>query len=221
MKGHFQAIAFDLDGVLWDSTECHARAFDQVLRAEGIDDFSYPQYAGMRTPEVFADVYRKWGRTLAPDQCARLSAAKSQLARELIESNPPIVPGCLGVLQNLGEDHLLALASSGSRESVALFLRLSGSAGCFSSVLSGNDVKDAKPAPEIYRRTAERLGIEPRRMLVVEDAPAGTQAGREAGAVVIGISRNGGRTAELRASGALDVVEDLEQMMRWIRGNAK
>src|ERR1700744_1046273 len=89
LTGRIRGIAFDLDGVLIHSTGCHRMAFEQVLLPFGIADFSYPHYAGWRTPEVIAAEFQRCG--IAADDAAIRAAAdrKTKLARQmLIEKNP-------------------------------------------------------------------------------------------------------------------------------------
>jgi beta-phosphoglucomutase len=218
LSPRIQAVAFDLDGVLWDSTASHAAAFETVLRREGIENFDYSRYSGMRTPDVFADVYQRAGQSPSEARIQELSREKSRLAREMIQADAPLAKECRRVLEEIAAGFPVGLASSGSRESVELFLEISGTRGCFRSVLSGNDVANAKPAPEIYERSAAALDSPPEAMLVVEDACAGVTAAKLAGSPVIGFTRDLERGRALREAGALDIVEDLEQVMRWMRG---
>src|SRR5258708_3611714 len=153
-----RGIVFDLDGVLTDSSACHRAAFEQVFESFGIRDFEYSAYAGWRTPEVIAHVLGKPANSVAVMEAAQ---AKSRLARALIAERQPLAPGCVRLLCVLAKRYKLGLASSGSRASVEAFLNLSGCRGVFQSVLSGDDVAQAKPHPEIYLRTLENLGIEP------------------------------------------------------------
>jgi len=182
------AVVFDLDGVLLDSAPCHNRAFEEVFRPFGISDFDYSRYAGWKTANVIEDVLRGAGRSPAPQLVSELAAEKSRLARvELLAANP-IAPNCVPVLEELARDYALALASSGSRASIALFLSSNGCAHLFQSVLCGDDVRCAKPDPEIYLRTFAALDVAPQAAIVVEDAIAGIQAARAAGAgFVIGV----------------------------------
>src|SRR5262249_45141962 len=77
---------------------------------------------------------------------------------------------------------------SGSRTSVEGFLNWTGSRTLFQSIFSSEDVCKAKPDPEIYLQSAQRLGLDPRECLVIEDAVSGIAAARTMGAAVVGIS---------------------------------
>jgi len=204
-------VVFDLDGVLIDSTACHRAAFDEVLRSFGVVDFDYPRYAGWRTPEVIESELRRVGRPVDHSTIAIVAAQKSRIAREKLVASNPVRGECFTVLRELAVDYSLALASSGSRESVELFLATNACWNLFRSILTGDDVTRAKPDAEIYRRTFIALGLEPRDCVVVEDAAAGIQAAVSAGGVAVGFRGTCSRET-LRAAGAAYVVDGLSEL---------
>jgi len=207
-----RGIVFDLDGVLIQSAPCHRAAFEQVFREHGIYDFEYAPYAGWRTPEVVADVLERRGRTATSALIAEMAREKSRLARQSIERTRPLSQDCETTLAQLAATYRLGLASSGSRASIDAFLALTGSRSLFSSVLSGEDVRRAKPDPEIYVRSAEQLGTNVGECLVVEDAVAGIEAARAAGARVVGMAGTCSGQA-LRDAGAEQVVGHLREVV--------
>jgi beta-phosphoglucomutase len=77
---------------------------------------------------------------------------------------------------------------------------------CFQSLVSAEEVPHGKPAPDVFLLAAERLGVSPSRCVVVEDAPAGVEAGRRAGMQTIGIASMG------RALEADVVVSSLDRL---------
>ena len=206
------AVVFDLDGVLLDSGPCHSSAFEEVFRPFGIRDFDYTQYAGWKTASVIEDVLRGAGQAAGAQRIAELAAEKSRLAREKLIALNPVAPGCIPVLEQLSREYALALASSGSRASIALFLSANGCAHLFRSVLCGDDVRSAKPDPEIYRRTFDALHIAPLDAIVVEDAVAGIQAALAAGAgAVIGVEGTCA-ASQLMAAGATTVIHGIGEI---------
>src|SRR5258708_7964216 len=142
-RQHIGGIIFDLDGVLIDSMACHRAAFQTVFTEHGIHDFDYAFYAGMRTPDVVVDVFRRAGISSDPAAVSEISGRKSALAREMIAVKKPLMEGCPDVLRQIGEQYRLALATSGTRAAVAAFLQLADCHSVFSSVLSGEDVTHA------------------------------------------------------------------------------
>ncbi|HSR07520.1 MAG TPA: HAD-IA family hydrolase [Bryobacteraceae bacterium] len=207
-----RGIVFDLDGVLIQSAPSHAEAFKQVFARLGIHDFEYAPYAGWRTPEVIADVLQRRGRSESAEAIAGIAREKSRIARELLEARRPLAKDCEATLVELAGGFPLALASSGSRSSVDAFLKLTGSRSLFRSILSGEDVSNAKPDPELYVRSAEGLGLDAKECLVVEDALAGVAAARGAGSRVVAVAGTWSAEA-LLAEGADRVVADLSELV--------
>jgi bifunctional UDP-N-acetylglucosamine pyrophosphorylase/glucosamine-1-phosphate N-acetyltransferase len=177
MKG----IIFDMDGVLTDSSLIHEWAFREVFRPYGIV-VDYGRIAGMRTRDAIAMLLAE--NCVHDAEPARLAAAKSEAALRRMREENPVVPGGLDVVERLAAKFPIALASSGSRESVDAFLDLNCARPLFQAVLSGGDTKAAKPAPDIYLEAARRLGLSPRDCLVVEDSISGVQSAAAAGAQV-------------------------------------
>lgn len=211
LTGRIRGIAFDLDGVLIHSTGCHRSAFEQVLQGWGIGDFDYSRYAGWRTPEVIAAEFR---RHRIPADAGTIRAAaerKTTLARQMLAEINPVPADCRGVLEQLAKAYRLALASSGSSGSVESFLRVNRFENVFQSVLSGEDVSNAKPDPEVYRRSFAALGLAPDACVVVEDAVSGIEAARGAGADAIGITGTC-QASTLREAGARHVIDSLSEL---------
>jgi beta-phosphoglucomutase len=208
VRSHVRGVVFDLDGVLVHSTECHRAAFEEVLRPFGITDFEYARYAGWRTQEVFVEEFRRSDLAVSAETIRDAAARKTLLARQKMLEINPVAADCLTVLAGLSESYLLALASSGSSGSVQAFLEVNGCRKFFRSVLTGDDIVHAKPDPEIYRKSFAALELPANDCVVVEDAVAGIDAARRAGATAIGIT--GTCTAgTLLAAGAAHVVEAL------------
>ena len=207
-----RAVVFDLDGVLVDSAPSHQVAFEEVFRPFGLNHFDYPRYAGWRTADVVEDFLRGIAREPDPDLVREMARNKSRIAREKLAAANPVSPDCVPVLEELSHQYTLALASSGSRQSVELFLNTNRCAGLFRSVLSGDDVKHAKPAPEIYERTFEALQITPADGVVIEDAAAGIVAAKSAGVgSVIGFAGTS-QVEQLTAAGADLVIRSLSEL---------
>jgi len=210
-----RSIVFDMDGVLWHSSAIHAAAYQAVLGEVGLRMPDYADIAGRRTDEVIRELL-EWQRPAGADQktVAALTDAKQRRARRLLRENPPIMPGCSGVLEGLGRSCSLALASSASSATVELFLEASATRALFQSVVSGDDVAAAKPDPAIYLTALQRLRGEPASTAVVEDAPNGIKAALAAGiAFVVAVEGTAPRAALLEA-GAHRVVGNLRDLVR-------
>ncbi len=207
-------VVFDLDGVLILSRDCHRLAFEEVLLDFGIRDFSYDEFAGWRTPEVFQAMFGRHPEaveTVTSDLIAQCSSRKTAKARQLIDADFPLAPACVATVRQLARRYQLALASSGSRPSVQAFLEHTALRPSFQSVLTGDDVHHAKPHPELFERSIHNLGLHPDRCLVIEDSAAGIQAARAAGARVIGVG-SPSQAADLTAAGAENVIAAVREL---------
>jgi HAD superfamily hydrolase (TIGR01509 family) len=211
----FSGIAFDLDGVLVNSTPVHVWAFREVLRPLGITQFDYARWAGMTTRETIQRVLAENRIESNDAERIELTAMKTALAREKLRKAPAIMDGCTPLLERLSRQLPLALASSASPDSIELFLDYSRCRPFFSVVLSGSNVERSKPEPDIYELAARLLGLSPDRMLVVEDAVSGVQAGRSAGCEVWGVLGTC-RADALRSAGASRVFDSLTDVGRGI-----
>jgi HAD superfamily hydrolase (TIGR01509 family) len=203
-----------MDGVLFLSTDAHARAYKETLAREGITEFDYTRFAGIRTDETLACIMKRHGRPPDAGVLQRLTAEKRAAARRFLREAPPIVPGCRSLVRSLGERFRLALASSSSRENVDLFLQKADLRDAFEVVLHGDDVRRAKPEPELYLKIAESLHLPPEQCLVVEDSESGVKAAVAAGMPVYGVVGTLSRD-ELESLGvqkALDSVAELEAL---------
>jgi mannitol-1-/sugar-/sorbitol-6-phosphatase len=179
MRFPVDAILFDIDGTLVDSTAAVIRTWTTWAAKRGIDaDEILRVCHGRRTADTLA-------MFLPAAQHAAAIAELEQL--ELADLNDvSALPGTLGLVPRLPADRWAAV-TSGSRE--LMRTRLAAAGLPIPDVLvSAEDVGAGKPHPEGYLKAAAALGRDVRRCLVVEDAPAGIEAGRAAGAQVLAVA---------------------------------
>jgi sugar-phosphatase len=161
------AVLFDMDGTLVDSRQIVERMWLRWAREHGLaPEAVLAEAHGRRTLETMQRV--------APD-----------IAKALEEGGETAIAGAAGLLRVLPADRWAVVTSAIRRIAAA---RLAGAGLPLPRVLVGaEDVPAGKPAPDGYLKAARALGVEPARCVVIEDTPAGVQAGRAAGAVVIGL----------------------------------
>jgi beta-phosphoglucomutase len=212
-----RAVVFDMDGVLWHSTQSHAAAYRAVLQQARLEMPDYSTLAGRRTLDVMREIVdahvRRTGARPAMT-AADLTDAKQAMAKTLLRECPPIAPGCADVLRELARDRRLALASSASAGTVDLFMETSGTRSLFAAVVHGDGVTMAKPDPELYLTVLRQLEVAGGEAAVVEDAPSGIRAalGAEV-ALVIGLEGTvSGRC--IAQAGAHRVIRDLRDLVR-------
>lgn len=201
---------WDLDGVLVDSGAAHKAAW-QALAAElgyTYDDATHAATFGLRNPDI---IRLAWGVTGPAAQVARWGDRKEVLFREQARSLVPL-PGAAVLVRDLhARGWRQAIGSSAPHANIALLLEVLGLAPYMDAVVSGDDIQHGKPDPEIFRSGLARLGVTPRRGVVVEDAVPGVQAGVAAGAFTIGVTNSRPR-ADLLAAGAHLVVDHLTEI---------
>lgn len=183
-----RAIIFDLDGVLYDTSDAHREAFQRALAPLGIDNVPYDRIAGMRTDQAIRLLVNEASLTVSEADVARLTETKRACAKELIPTMATVYDGSSDVIQALSSRYSLALASSSSRHNIESYLAASGTKPHFTSILGGDDVISAKPAPDIFIASLRNLSVSPAEALVVEDSESGIRAARSAGIAVVGIS---------------------------------
>ncbi len=237
----FDAVLFDLDGVLTDTARIHAACwkemFDAFLRerAERTGDpfqpfdvgDDYRLYVdGKQRFDGVKDFLGSRGIELeegtpdsTPDEESvwGLANRKNQLVQRAIEEvGVEPYPGSVAWVKELREAGIHTAVVSSSQNCAAL-LRSAGIADLFEVRVDGGVALElslkGKPDPATFLEAARMLGVDPKRAVVVEDALSGVQAGR-AGAfgLVIGVARKG-NVKELAEQGADVVVEDLGELV--------
>lgn len=173
------AVLFDLDGVLVDSTPSVERVWRGWADLHGLDVTGILAVAhGRRTAETISLV--------APHLDAEAEAKRLE-AKEIEEAaNVLTIEGAAALLETLPPERW-AVVTSGTRALAHARLRACG-LPIPEAFVGAEDVRRGKPEPECYLRGAKLLGVGPDRCVVVEDAPSGIAAGRAAGAAVIAVT---------------------------------
>ena len=172
------AVLFDMDGTLVDSKELVERMWIGWATEHGLSVPAALALAhGRRTLETM--------RLLAPQLATPQEAERLDALEAENEGGESAMSGAAALLSSLPPERWALITSAGR----ALASRRMARVGLpVPQVLVGaEDVAAGKPSPEGYLRAAERLGVDAQRCVVIEDTPAGTEAGRAAGARVIGL----------------------------------
>ena len=187
MLDDIKAVIFDLDGSLVDSMWIWRDIDIEYLGRFGIElpDTLQSEIEGMSFTETA--VYIK-NRFQIPDSVEDMKQAWNRMAWDKYAHEVPLKKGADRFLQLCGERGiLLGIATSNSRELVTNVVSVHGLQDSFDCIMTGCDVERGKPAPDIYLKVAERLGVEPSKCLVFEDIIPGIQAGKSAGMKVCAV----------------------------------
>ena len=173
-----QAILFDLDGVLVDSTPCVTRIWSEWARKHGLDPEHVVHAAhGQRTIETV--------RKVAPNLDAQRET--DQIEQQEVDDTEglQVVPGAGELLAALPPERY-AVVTSGTRRLATRRLQVAG-LPVPSAMITADDVIRGKPDPEPYLAGARLLGFAPGQCLVFEDAPSGIRSAKAAGMIAIGV----------------------------------
>ena len=209
-----QAIIFDMDGVIVDSEQHHERAFLDVVRAIGHaerNEIIFSSYIGRSDQILWKDFVAKHNPGYTAE---KLLEMKSHRVVELIREEKPLFEGLPELVEKLAAKYRLALASGSGRTIVDAVLALRGLRRFFEATVSDSEVSKSKPAPDIFLRAAELLGVGPQACCVIEDSKPGVAAALAAGMSVIAIT-NTHRAAELaHATHVVNTYVQIEQLLR-------
>lgn len=173
------AVLFDMDGTLVDSTECVERQWYRWAGRHGLDAGRILRVShGRRTIETIRDV--------APHLAVEEEAAWFEQEELKDRDGILAVPGAIALLGGI-PPHRWAVVTSASRELATLRMECAGLT-IPDVLVSADDVRRGKPDPEGYLTAAQRLGVQAGRCLVIEDTPAGIEAGRAAGMPVLAVT---------------------------------
>jgi sugar-phosphatase len=174
----FDAVLFDLDGVLVDSTASVTRSWDRWAAEYGVSAQALQENHGQPAQALVE-------RLLAPDQftagLARIEAIEVDDAASV-----EAVPGALALFASLPE-HRRAVVTSGTPPIATARLR-TAAFPLPGTLVTADDVPRGKPDPAPYLLAAQKLGVPPERCLAVEDAPAGIASARAAGCQVLAVT---------------------------------
>ncbi len=212
-----QAILFDMDGVLVNSEPVITEASILGLKEFGVqarwEDFH--AFTGMGEDRFIGGVAELHGVPYRVEMKRRVYEIYLDIVKDKIE----VYPGTLPTLTRLqGAGLRCALASAADLIKVRANLAAAGIAeSLFAALVSGDDVPNKKPAPDVYLLAAQRCGVEPAHCVVVEDALSGIAAARAAGMRCVAVETSFPRERLLQA-GADAVCKDISGVWEALEG---
>ena len=179
--GPFEAYIFDCDGTLADSMPLHyaafLKAFEQLGFSIPLSEEYYYSLAGVPIGEFVNRLNKVHGVRI---DVSKLDEAKNTFFRETLDQIQP-VEAVVKLLKNTVGKLPIAVASGGTRHCVSRTLATIGVDHLVDAVVTAEDVRRGKPAPDIFLKSAELLEVKPESCLVFEDGALGIQAAMAAG----------------------------------------
>lgn len=180
----YDAILFDLDGVICYTDEYHYRAWQAMADSIGVyfDREINNRLRGVSRMACMDIILERYKGELSQAEKEELAAQKNELYKKLLVNMSPAdlpdeVKATLEELRARG--YLLAIGSSS--KNAPFILRQIGLGEFFDAVSDGNNIAHSKPDPEVFEKAAQMLCVEPSRCLVVEDAVSGAEAAHRGG----------------------------------------
>lgn len=207
------ALIFDVDGVVADTEALNARASVLMFRqlyGVTVQPEDFQPFIGHGDERYVEGVAEQYGVTIATQAAVDRRAANFFA---LLRDEPlPAAPGVREIVAAARRDPEFKLAIATSGQQAKQFPVIEGTGlrlEWFDVVVTGDEVDRKKPDPQIYLRTAERLGLSPSRCIVFEDAPAGVAAAKAAGMTCVAVTTSAPRE-QLQAADL--IVESLAEL---------
>ncbi len=176
MRLEFDAVLFDLDGTLIDSTAAVRRAWHRWAEEEGVDPARLAGTEGKPAKDIVAAL-------LPPDRHESGLAHYSDIATHDLDG-VVVLPGAIEATTAVGDRK--AIVTSCTRDVTAARTTAAG-LPVTEVLVTADDVDRGKPEPVPYLKAAEQLQVDPRRCLAVEDTASGLASGRAAGCTTLGL----------------------------------
>jgi beta-phosphoglucomutase len=226
-----RAVIFDLDGTLVDTESIHFAAFNEVLRAEGIEIASkdyFARFIGFNDHDCFAAVLRERHKDSDESRIANLIARKTVVYQALVNEREVLYPGAERFARECANRFPLMIVTGTLRAEAEAILRRAKLRDLFLDIIAAEDVERGKPEPDGFIAALGRIGFILRQRdpvlaeecLVVEDTPAGIDAAHRAGMKVLALCH----VTSPDALAAADVVRasirdlDLDDVIHALRG---
>jgi HAD superfamily hydrolase (TIGR01509 family) len=214
------AFLFDLDGTLIDSVYQHVLAWKEALDREGVEIsvWRIHRKIGM-SGGLFANMLlRETTLEITPDRLDRLRQWHAEaFNRQHAQGSVRPLPGARQLLDYLtAQDIPWAIATSGRMETAAPNLEALGVDPAKVPVVTRDQVRHAKPDPDLFLAAAERLGVDIHQSLVIGDSVWDMLAAQRARALGVGVLSGGYGQTELQQSGAFRVYEDPADLLRHV-----
>lgn len=222
------AIIFDYNGVIAHDEHLQEKAFARVLASYAVPFTKslYEDYCLGRTDsDGFLELKKALNDKLNKEPIENLVESKQKAYKALVQTQDILYPHAADVIHELIKHFRLAIVSSSTRDEITTVLEKYGLMGCFSSIVTADDIVRGKPDPEGYIKSIRQLDIASNRAVAIEDSPSGVRAAKSAGLFCIAVlhtanaeylsnaDRVVGDITEVSVPLVLDVFSDYEHVV--------
>ena len=207
-----KAVIFDMDGVIVDTEDATVGAtvdmFRQLYGAE-VKKKDFLPFVGTGAKKYIMGVAEKYNVSI--DMEKALSKKEGNFREIAIAGGIKPFPGAIERIKEAKSLGLkTAIATSSHRSILEITLKGTGiDIGDFDAITTAEECKNLKPDPEIFLLTAKKLNVLPNESLVIEDSPAGIQAGKKGGFIVIAVASTFPKSKLQEADFMMDSLKDL------------
>ncbi len=213
-----KAVIWDMDGVIADTAPYHLKAWQEVFQKRGVEftEEDFRHTFGQRNDTIIRNTL---GEETPQSEIDDIAREKERNFRKVVRQNIKPLPGAIKLIKLLKErEFKMALASSAPIENIRLLTKGLGINKWFQSIICDKDVTEGKPSPQGFLLAAQRLGVEPKNCIVIEDAVAGITAAKRAGMHCLAITNTHPRMSLMEADLIVDTLEavsvsDLEELI--------
>ncbi len=182
-------VIFDWDGVVVDSSRQHELSWQRLAEEEGLSlpEGFFRKSFGMKNQFIIPKLL---GWCQEPSEIQRLSDRKEALYREIVaETGVEVLSGAYALLDSLDASGVpCGLGTSTPRNNLEAVIDRLHLRDYFAAIVTGEEVTDGKPNPDVFLKVAEKLDLAPERCVVIEDAHAGIQAAKRGGMGVVAVA---------------------------------
>jgi len=218
-------MIFDVDGVIADTEPYNARAsiamFEELFGVKGVKRADFDAGLGRGAEAYVRAAATVHGFAMTEEQVAQAVLRRQENFLKILAREPlAAFPGVLELMKAglARKDFRLAIATSSTREISEPTLKSAGVPYEKMAYVPGSEIKNRKPAPDLFLTAARRLDLEPTRCVVFEDAPDGVQAAKAAGCKCIAVTNSAPAEKLTPADRVVNSLEDvsIDEAIRWI-----
>lgn len=212
----YQALIFDLDGLLIDSETIYRRISYKMAADFGkqLDDGIWEKQMGRSPIESLAIFREELG--IVTHSARELVDLRNLLLLDEFQKELKIMPGAIEIIHAFQGKARMAIATGSTRMLMDVAITQLGLTGYFEYMLPSDEIVSGKPDPEIYLKTIQALGLHPGTCIVLEDSSNGALAGHKAGCYVLAVPSDYTRDQDFSFTD--HIAGDLFEARLWIEG---